>query len=920
MIASPFARRLVALFVLAAMLPTVLLGLLSYWEYSSELRDIHSDHDRRGVKQAGLALHDWLRQRDIEIREHLATGDLDASEAISGLEFARLDTLALSADDRERVLAGGAVIKVEQGRGFIGRLVPRRGPPQRVLLKRFNELPSPYATVEANSSYCYVDNLNKPLQCSKSTTFAPHLTTTMLQAPYSSTITYEARDYDLSRWEIFMAGDFAIPAWEVVVWRPKVSATALGGNFPRVIAPVIVLTLLIVIFVSLITIRRLLDPLRQLTAGTEKLVASNFDVRVDIDSGDEVEQLGNAFNDMAAQMKRQFEVLSKLSSIDHTMLASKDLKSTLRLLVESVPELVDCDAACLCLVVDVLPPTAIVAISLEDGVDIEEIEIDSGAVKRLTSISGPLAISGDSHLGALEPIVRHGVMSGHIFPLVVDDAHYGALFAGMRHNRGLPTDGYTRLQELIHRATIVVENAAQERRLYRQAHIDTLTDLPNRRMLIDILHTALRRAVRTEQAVGVLFVDLDDFKEINDSLGHSAGDQLLQTIANRLLDTVRTTDAVARLGGDEFVVVLPDLDRSEITARRQLHALAHKLLGALKEVINLHGEEVRIGASIGASIFPSDADNAEELLRNADTAMYAVKDQGRHGFGFHSHELHARVARRLRLKSELAKALEEDEFVLFFQPKVATSNNQVVGCEALIRWHHPTLGLVGPGEFVDEAERSGAIHEIGEFVMRQACRHLAQWSKRGLNDFTVGINVSARQFNDQRLLERLQTALEESGLDAQRLELEITETAACNDLEHTVATMQRMKAAGFRIAIDDFGTGNSSLQYIQRMPVDTLKIDRAFVEGIGHDQRSEGIIDAIISLGQALSMTLVAEGVEEQIQVDYLRRHRCDLIQGYFFGPPVDATQFEHLLLESNRSLATTRSADAAVPRNAVNV
>ncbi len=437
----------------------------------------------------------------------------------------------------------------------------------------------------------------------------------------------------------------------------------------------------------------------------------------------------------------------------------------------------------------------------------------------------------------------------------------------------------------------ITDRKAAEARIHHLAHHDALTNLPNRTLLQDRLDQAILQSRRRERHAAVLFIDLDRFKPINDTLGHEVGDALLTQVARRCQRAVRETDTVARHGGDEFVVVLPELDNAQDAA-----VLARKLLAALGEPYRLGEHELTVTASIGIALYPEDGQSASMLLRNADAAMYGAKADGRNAFQFYSAELNTASLGELLLENQLRGALDRDELVLFYQPKVDGRSGQLAGAEALLRWRHPELGLLAPGRFVPAAEESGLIVPIGEWVLRSACRQMRAWLDAGLQPPPVAVNLSAQQLAHQDLVALVHDALSSHRLPAGMLELELTETMLMRDVDHTIEVLARLRAMGVRLAIDDFGSGYSSLAYLKLFEVDVLKIDRSFVNDIRSDGAEGTIAAAVIALAHSLGQQVVAEGVENDYQRDFLARHHCDQFQGYLFGRPEPVADFTHRL------------------------
>lgn len=424
------------------------------------------------------------------------------------------------------------------------------------------------------------------------------------------------------------------------------------------------------------------------------------------------------------------------------------------------------------------------------------------------------------------------------------------------------------------------------------AHHDSLTGLPNRVLLSDRISQAIALAPRHSNQVAVLFLDLDGFKHINDSLGHAVGDRLLQSVTTRLTDQVRGSDTVSRQGGDEFVVLL-----FEAAEWVDAAAVAKRMLAAVGDVHRLDGRDLHITTSIGISVFPQDGEDAETLIKNADTAMYQAKDNGRNGIQFFRPEMNVRAVERQSIEQSLRVALEREEFVLHYQPKIDLASGAVIGAEALVRWMHPTRGLVAPAHFIPIAEQSGLIAPIGRWVLGEACRQMGVWLGAGMTLRNIAVNVSAVELGEERFFSEVLAALAHSGLAPSFLDLELTETVLMKRIEATAALLQRLRERGVKVSLDDFGTGYSSLSYLHRFPIDTLKIDRSFVSQISA-QTGAPIVAGIVGMARSLKLRVVAEGVETVEQLAFLRGLACDEAQGYHFSRPVSAEEFEAYVRE----------------------
>jgi diguanylate cyclase (GGDEF)-like protein/PAS domain S-box-containing protein len=428
------------------------------------------------------------------------------------------------------------------------------------------------------------------------------------------------------------------------------------------------------------------------------------------------------------------------------------------------------------------------------------------------------------------------------------------------------------------------------------AEHDLLTGLPNRRLLHDRVNQSIALARRDMKQVAVLYLDLDGFKHINDSLGHPIGDQLLQCVAKRLVDCVRSTDTVSRQGGDEFIILLSEVRQPEDAA-----VMANRILHVVAEAQSVDQRELHVTTSIGVSVYPEDGQDADALIKNADTAMYQAKENGRHKFQFFKPAMYARAVERQSIEEGLRRALERHEFALHYQPIIDLATGKLTGAEALLRWAHPTRGLLLPAQFIPIAEDCGLIVPIGKWVLHQACEQSRVWAEAGLPAIITAVNVSAMEFADENFLNSLCSVLSATGVEPRSLQLELTESVLMKRTEATTRVLQYLREWGVKVAIDDFGTGYSSLSYLRRFTVDALKIDQSFVRQISTGGRDAAIVTAVISMARDLGLFVVAEGVETLEEVEFLRTHNCDEAQGYYFGKPTPPQKFAKLLESATR-------------------
>jgi diguanylate cyclase (GGDEF)-like protein len=458
------------------------------------------------------------------------------------------------------------------------------------------------------------------------------------------------------------------------------------------------------------------------------------------------------------------------------------------------------------------------------------------------------------------------------------------------------------------------ESVRQSRKaIHHLAYYDPLTNLPNRRMFTERLHQSLENARRNNRLLGVLFIDIDNFKRINDTFGHSVGDRLLRSVAGQLLTCLRRSDAigrdqdmedipVARLGGDEFTVLLNGIDKAEDAAR-----VARRIIDAIAVPFLIGTEEVVVTPSIGIAVFPYDGDSIEVLIRNADNAMFSAKGRGKNSYEFYTQSMGSTALERLAMEQSLRTACSEQQFEIYYQPKIDLKTRAVVGLEALLRWQHPEQGTIAPDDFIPAAEESGLIVPIGEWVLRNACLQLRRWSDDGLAPMRIGINLSACQFRQSLFYRQIESSLQDAALAPGWLELELTESVIMEDIQNSSQVLRDLRHLGVSISLDDFGTGYSSLSLLKRLPINTLKIDRSFVQEIGNDDDSAAIVEAVITLAHSLRLRVIAEGVETREQLDFLAERGCDEAQGFFFTCPLPAAEMEQWLRDRDAFASANR-------------
>lgn len=692
-------------------------------------------------------------------------------------------------------------------------------------------------------------------------------------------------------WQLFLKPKFHEPYWTAIAVQPLEIALRPAERFSRIFIGVIVLALLLAALLSVNQIRRTMGPLEKLIDGTRHVAEGNFDQRVEVMGKDEFGELSASFNDMAERLGSQLDTLRVLSNIDRAILTDLNIEPVFKIVLARVRKLTSADFAG---IVVLKKPAADEAriYFLQAGHDAD---MQTGRVRvdteRLQEFAGR---DKGSWLDGAESLRRYIHQPGFeldgrpfILPILTEGALSAFICLAFKEAADLPPHMLIQLRDLGDRIGVAMSAIARDEKLIFQARHDDLTGLPNRLLFKEQLASEISFAQREGRIMALLFVDLDRFKSINDTLGHSAGDDLLKETAQRLRSCNRGSDTIARLGGDEFAIILP-----AIPGIRSATTVAEHILQAFQQPFMLAGQENHIGASIGIAIAPVDGNDSEELLRKADTAMYRAKSLGRGRFVYFEEQMNAEAAEHMNLEREIRQGLLRKEFLLHYQPKIDTHTGRIAGVEALVRWNHPVRGLVYPDVFIGVAEDTGLIDEIGRNVIRDACTQHAAWRAAGIDAPPIAVNVSGRQFRRGDLLQIINEALETTSTPPGALEVEVTESLFMDDTCDVIAVLHELRQMGLKVTIDDFGTGYSSMSYLRRLPMDCIKIDKSFIDDIVDDGNARAITEVIIMLAHTLGKSATAEGVETEGQLDLLRKWRCDMIQGYYFSRPLTGEGF----------------------------
>jgi diguanylate cyclase (GGDEF)-like protein len=698
-----------------------------------------------------------------------------------------------------------------------------------------------------------------------------------------------------------------VPLAAVAVLSGNESITSASGGFQVSFVSLILLLLCFVSLLGIGRIHRRLAPLEHLLEGTRRLAPLDPQTAPAIPNGDEFEEIASFFTAMASRLAKQLSSMATMVEIDRLIHSAVDATGIVNALLTRIREVHPCDALLVTLADPGNPDVLQTFVSDDErpeGELVQQVGFSPEEIGRLTAHPDhQLVRVDDDLLPCLEPFLGTGVERSLVLPLFVRGHLAGLIALGYRDPRQHDEEQVVYLRQLADHAAIAFGNTRLVAENHLLAYYDGLTGLPNRRMYKEQLSQALRRAEHRKRPVATCFLDLDGFQRINERLGHEGGDRLLREVGKRLSRSVRFSDAVARsrphdedfpisrLGGDEFTLLLTEVTDSQDAAR-----VARRVLKALSEPFAIDGHEVFTSASMGIAIYPTDGRDPDDLLRNADTAMFCAKGRGRNNFQFYTRSMNAEASRRLHLETRLRQALKRRELALHYQPILAANGGALIGAEALLRWDDPEMGGVRPDEFVPIAEESGLIVPIGEWVLRTACAQCREWHEAGFPDLRMAVNLSGHQLRLSNLVETVARVLEETGLSPTHLELEITESTIMQDDDATIAAFEQLRQMGVGLALDDFGTGYSSLSYLRRFALTRVKIDRSFVKGIPDDPYDGALTAAIIGMAHSIGLKVVAEGVETPEQAGFLTERHCDELQGFLFSRAVAAEEFSHLI------------------------
>ena len=936
---SKFSRRIFLLFLLSAVVPVVAIALLSYEHISTQLSKQNYEQSRIVCKAIGMDLyrrltlaHDELAalgktlSDESKIGAYLSAGtpqevapDFDELTLVTnGEEQAylrgKLDQQQSLSNEQQRLLAQGKTIIQTQTlreNNLNILLIQRLGKPgtsNRLLIGKLDPdfIWAVSDLLPAASDFILLGPSGQILHSTRPSLRAmlPSLNG-LLATSISGHLewTVDGENNLASYWSVFTQDLFSSPNLTVVVSQPESIALRAINSFKAIYVPMLFLAILGISFIAAKQIRKKLIPLITLEHATQRIASGDFSGRVDIVSDDELATLGEAFNVMAGHLETQFNSLATMAEIDRLILSSFDIRFIITTVLGRAGELTPCTTAAVLQFDEDEMNSGSLSIRrdmAEADIAEERVRLSNDELSQLLKNPSRLQYSFVSYCPSyLTAFIKDGTQDILLFPTFVKKRLSSVLIFGYSGRAPAGEEDSSTLRKFADHVAVALSNAIWEERLYHQAHYDTLTNLPNRALLKDRLDQAIARAKRNQSFVGLLFLDLDRFKLVNDSLGHAAGDNVLKKVASALTEQVRNIDTVVRFGGDEFVIIIPDID-SKSDAVFELGTIAKKIFKASQNELEINHQIVNPKMSIGIALYPKDGDTPDEMIKNADAAMYHAKSKGRGRYEFFAPELNSVATYRLQMEQDLRSALLNDELLLNYQAKVDCSSGRLLGAEALIRWYHPVRGMISPLEFIGIAEETGLIVDIGEWVIRNACLQIMAWRVSGLAPTPIAVNVSPHQFQERNFITNLTEILGQNQLEPSMLELEITESAVMSDVEESIVKLQQCREMGLSLALDDFGTGYSSLSYLRRLPIHTLKIDQSFISAISDEDETHAIVAATILLAHKLGLKVVSEGVETQEQRQLLHDMQCDMIQGYLISKPLPAEQFAHRFLRAN--------------------
>ena len=920
---SPLGRRFFGVLVVAALAPITLLAVLADLQMSSTVgaqRDAELTLSARNVASgiverlrrideliaatqpqlasgATLSQVRWNSALAAHHRDVVALAKLDAAGVVveTAGDFApkqvRIDTLADA--QRDALLRGRSAVLTPPAPGTPVTLVVPIASPSASARYLAAAVSPDYLWGAADkipgmTTLCIVAGSRK-IDCPSATVGEPPLSQARGGALSGLQWAVNGETMRAGAWSVQASPHLAGDDWTVFAVQPAEFALTPVRQFRLTSIVIAGAGLLLVLAMATRQTQWLRQRIGELLLGTQRVADRDFGTQLSVDSEDEFGKLASSFNEMTNRLRTQIGTMRAMSRIDRAILNSVDLTEVATNSIRCLRHVVKADLISIGLIHPESPERMVVQTRRAGSRNVEQIELHWQGAQRLGDASESNApMLPPPYMAHLKPDPGQPL---RVLPISRAGSFWGVVVLSQDLSEDVDADRAAMLSGVVDRLAVALSTAARDWRLHVQANFDLLTGLPNRAYLLELLSQHVAASRKDHHRGAVLFLDLDRFKQTNDTLGHAAGDTLLRLAAERIRIAVRESDTVARIGGDEFAVVLPALASS-----RDAGLVATNLTTALARPFEIDGQKVYAGASVGIALFPDDGRSAEELLKRADTAMYRAKERGRGRYAFFRQSMGLEVNARATLYRELRQALERQEFVLHYQPVTDVMTGKITSAEALLRWQHPSRGLLPPGEFIEFAEESGLIESIGNWVLSTACWQHRQWEEAGLHVPRIAVNASGQQLREATFVSTVDMALVTHKRRPDQLEIEITESMVIDGGERAAHVLAGLQQAGVCVAIDDFGTGYSSFGYLRTMPANVLKLDRSFVIDIANDDDADVIAASIIHMARTLRKTVVVEGVETEEQLTLLARHGAHSIQGFLISKPLPPEQFEQFV------------------------
>jgi len=937
---SKVARRMFILFVVTAVIPVALLALLTFNQVTRHLSKQTQLHLHQNTKSIGLDIFQKLSNLSQELDRLSKQFAVEPNQTYLLQNLIRDDkynknfvSLGLYTKNgtytpvfgKELIIPELTQTQIDHsttGAPLLLSLFGQSGSTQFVMMKALHPSDSNSVflvteinqenlwniehSLPTNGEFCVFGVTHNPFYCSGQNTDALTLRNRLLIInPSVPQFLWQnnGAEYFAYSWPVFLQGAFNAGEWVVVLSIPSHYIYQPLTEFRNIFLPIVILSILLVAYLSSSQIKRSLVPLEKLKAGTERLSEGDFQSKVKISSGDEFEDLATSFNTMAERIDKQFTSLQIMSEVDRIMLSSLDANYILETVMDRIKEISRSHKALI--------------FRIKGNHNLGDDRLESHHLDKTQSFFRDTIVIEPTDEQALEahsrymfahhdanppeylkPLILEGGKSFIIFPIYLRQKLFTLVVLVYKSKIQFDDYDFLHARELADRIAVALTNADWEEKVYRQANYDVLTDLPNRNLLMDRLDQSIQRARRDGTQVAVFLIDLDRFKAINDSLGHNAGDTLLRRVSTRLKKIISSADTLVRFSGDEFVVIMSDI-KFYSNYLASITFMAERILDTLMKPYNINEHEINITASIGISLYPSDSRNANDLLKFAESSMYHSKSHKKGFYQFYSSEINATSIAQLVLENDFRHAIKREELELYFQPQLDLRKGEIVSAEALLRWNHPKSGLLSPNTFLPLAENIGLFIPLGNWVMEQVCIQLRSWLDNEKTATKIAINLSAHQFKAENLPEKILFLLQKYQLDVDYLELEITEDAIMSDINESTQTLKQLYQLGAQLAIDDFGTGYSSLSYLTKFPIHFLKIDQTFVREAPSNKNVNSVIAATIAMAHSLNLKVIAEGVENKQQLEFLKSLGCDIVQGYLISKPLKASDYIQLIANS---------------------